>query len=101
MMDGFDQLIRDVIETNLCVSCGNCVAVCPMQYLSLVDNKPVQDRDKRSEVESTQGPACNDCNLCVMSCPRVEPAYYWQRRELERMKHEGGEIIAARAISNF
>jgi formate hydrogenlyase subunit 6/NADH:ubiquinone oxidoreductase subunit I len=97
MMDGFDQLVKEVIETGICVSCGNCATVCPMQYISMQENKPVQDRDKRSEIESTKGLACNDCNLCAMSCPRIEPTYFWQRKELAKMKHEGGEVRAARA----
>ncbi|CAD6493710.1 MAG: Coenzyme F420-dependent sulfite reductase [Candidatus Argoarchaeum ethanivorans] len=89
MMNGYDQLLKEVIDADICVSCGNCAAVCPLQYISIVDNKPVQDTQKRSEIESRSGLACNDCNICVMSCPRIEPSYFWQKKELERAKYDG------------
>ncbi len=95
MMNGYDQLVEEVIDAGICVSCGNCAAVCPLQYISMEEKKPVQDREKRDEIEKRSGLACNDCNLCAMSCPRIEPTYFWQKRELKRMEHEG-EVKAAR-----
>ncbi len=94
-MNGYDQLLKEVIDADICVSCGNCAAVCPLQYISIVDNKPVQDTQKRSEIESRSGLACNDCNICVMSCPRIEPSYFWQKKELAGAKCDG-ELKAAR-----
>ncbi len=94
-MNGYDQLVEEVIDAGICVSCGNCAAVCPLQYISMKENKPVQDTEKRDEIETTSGLACNDCNTCAMSCPRIEPTYFWQKKELKRLAHEG-EVKAAR-----
>jgi len=44
--------------SDACVGCGACVAVCPVEALSMVDDKAVCDGD-----------TCVDCGACVSECP--------------------------------
>jgi ferredoxin len=44
--------------SDACVGCGACVEVCPVEALSMEDEKAVCDADK-----------CVDCGACVSECP--------------------------------
>ena len=48
------------IKEDLCIGCGQCVIVCPIQAISLVDNKAVIDNE-----------LCVECNICYRNaeCP--------------------------------
>ncbi|HPR17917.1 MAG TPA: 4Fe-4S binding protein [Candidatus Cloacimonadota bacterium] len=46
------------INKETCIGCGSCVDTCPVEALSLVDDKAVCDGDK-----------CVDCGACVEACP--------------------------------
>ncbi len=46
------------VITDDCVSCGTCVADCPVEAISQGDSKYVIDAD-----------ACVDCGACEASCP--------------------------------
>jgi len=41
-----------------CTGCGDCVEVCPVEAISLNDDKAVIDED-----------TCTECGLCVDECP--------------------------------
>jgi len=45
------------VETNSCVGCGDCIDVCPVDAITLVDGKAVIDADK-----------CILCEICIRSC---------------------------------
>ena len=47
-----------IVDTKTCTGCGDCVPTCPVEALSLVDEKCVCD-------EST----CADCGACIDVCP--------------------------------
>ncbi|MCD6181930.1 MAG: 4Fe-4S binding protein [Candidatus Cloacimonetes bacterium] len=47
-----------VIDKNTCIGCGACIEVCPVEALTMVDDKSVVDPDK-----------CIDCGACVDTCP--------------------------------
>ncbi|MFX1411705.1 MAG: indolepyruvate ferredoxin oxidoreductase subunit alpha [Promethearchaeota archaeon] len=48
------------IEVELCNGCGNCVIICPVQAIKLIDNKAVINKDK-----------CVECAVCKLyaDCP--------------------------------
>ena len=71
------QVQPEVFE-NTCVSCGQCVEVCPQNAMSLVDGKAVIDLSK-----------CTACGECVRVCPvnaitdsRYGQAYYFAMRAM-------------------
>ena len=48
-----------LIDHNICVNCGACTSVCPVDALSMgADASLVFDSNK-----------CIDCKLCVVACP--------------------------------
>lgn len=76
----FEDLIKDVVKTDLCVSCGTCVAVCPVNVITLNKGKP--------ELVGK----CIECGLCYSNCPRtefVEPEMDQLVFERERKENEG------------
>jgi ferredoxin len=46
------------IDVQKCTGCGKCVDVCPLEAISLNDDKAVVDTA-----------ACTECGLCVGECP--------------------------------
>ena len=47
------------IDLDLCNACGNCVALCPVQAVELVNNKAVVVRPD----------VCTYCDVCETFCP--------------------------------
>ncbi len=45
------------VQKSKCVSCLDCVKTCPVNAVSIVQNKAVIDTEK-----------CINCNLCVKAC---------------------------------
>ncbi|MEM3184832.1 MAG: 4Fe-4S binding protein [Candidatus Hadarchaeales archaeon] len=45
------------VNGNLCMRCGACVSVCPLDAIEATDGQ-VMASDR-----------CNDCGLCVKVCP--------------------------------
>lgn len=56
----FGHLVAEVIRKDLCVSCGACEAVCPVNSIELVDGTP-----------KLVG-LCIGCGMCYANCPQVE-----------------------------
>jgi coenzyme F420 hydrogenase subunit beta len=56
----FSDLDRDVVQAGLCVSCGTCEAVCPVNVIELENGKPKLIGK------------CIDCGLCYNNCPRTD-----------------------------
>lgn len=46
------------VDTGKCVGSGACVEACPVEAISVQDNKAVVDAD-----------TCIDCGACVDACP--------------------------------
>ena len=60
--DRIDELLRDVVEPGLCVTCGACEASCAEKIITIdEDGMPQKVRD----CEST------DCGRCYALCPRT------------------------------
>ena len=55
--DSFDQLKKQVIDTQLCFFCGQCCAVCSTGCISFKDNGPELDGE------------CVACGQCIEACP--------------------------------
>ena len=56
----FGHLMAEVIRKDLCVSCGACSAVCPVDSIALEDGTP-----------KLVG-LCIACGMCYNNCPRTE-----------------------------
>ena len=46
------------VDPETCVGCETCVPVCPVEAISMVDEKAVIDQDK-----------CTECGTCIEECP--------------------------------
>ena len=46
------------VNADLCVGCETCVPVCPVEAISMNDDKAVIDQD-----------ICTGCESCVSECP--------------------------------
>lgn len=46
------------VDSDECTGCENCVSVCPVEAISMVDGKAVIDQDK-----------CTQCGVCIGECP--------------------------------
>jgi len=56
----FGHLMAEVIRKNLCVSCGACEAVCPVNSIALAEGTP-----------KLVG-LCTACGMCYNNCPQAE-----------------------------
>jgi coenzyme F420 hydrogenase subunit beta len=61
----FLRLKSEILDRNLCASCGGCVAVCPPGALRLDEESQPRLMAALSTVESV----CGGCTLCVDVCP--------------------------------
>jgi coenzyme F420 hydrogenase subunit beta len=64
----FGNLMAEVIRPKLCVSCGACVAVCPLNSIEMAGSTP--------RLVSL----CTVCGMCYNNCPRTE----FDEEELEK-----------------
>jgi ferredoxin len=47
-----------IVEKDVCTGCTACVDVCPVEAISMQDEKAVIDAEK-----------CTDCGACIGECP--------------------------------
>lgn len=62
----FSDLAAQVLDQDLCASCGACVAACPQDLLRISVDDPVASL--RPDVAAEHAP-CGSCTLCVDICP--------------------------------
>ena len=48
-----------VVNGDLCVKCGTCAGVCPVEAFQIADSQYVIDPD-----------TCIDCGVCISECPQ-------------------------------
>ncbi|MBN1694564.1 Coenzyme F420 hydrogenase/dehydrogenase, beta subunit C-terminal domain [candidate division WOR-3 bacterium] len=58
--------VNDVVKRGLCVGCGSCVSSCPVDAISMFENKLGE------LVASIDFRKCNFCGICVDVCPGNE-----------------------------
>ncbi|MDI9402120.1 MAG: indolepyruvate ferredoxin oxidoreductase subunit alpha [Limisphaerales bacterium] len=46
------------VDPDKCTGCGTCVPACPVECITMEDDKAVVDAD-----------SCIDCGACVSECP--------------------------------
>jgi coenzyme F420 hydrogenase subunit beta len=94
--ESFSNLEKDVLDAGICVSCGTCVAVCPVNVLEMEAGKP-----------KLVG-KCIECGLCYRNCPRAEldedkldkTVYGRGREDKERYTGIYRTVYAARTMSH-
>ncbi len=59
--------VRPVVDKDLCVGCGICVEVCPVQTIELVDGKSVIHSEN-----------CIGCGECIQNCPEKAITMDWE-----------------------
>lgn len=47
-----------VVDADRCFGCAACIALCPVNVLTLIDRLAVVDEE-----------GCTHCELCIPSCP--------------------------------
>lgn len=52
------ESITPEIDPDICIGCGSCVDVCPVEAISIMNGKAVIDSSK-----------CLHCRSCVRACP--------------------------------
>lgn len=52
------QVIKPVVNADLCNGCQRCIAICPFGAIEIVENKAVVHPE-----------SCNNCRVCVRACP--------------------------------
>ncbi len=57
----FGNLIQEVVNKNLCMYCGACIASCPIDILFHSEKE-----------EPVMRGTCAACQVCYYSCPRIE-----------------------------
>lgn len=58
-----------LVTEELCLGCGNCVAVCPVNSLHFYDGKIKTLQCHDGAAVTTDLSSCNGCGLCLRVCP--------------------------------
>ncbi|MGP3667423.1 MAG: Coenzyme F420 hydrogenase/dehydrogenase, beta subunit C-terminal domain [Candidatus Bathyarchaeota archaeon] len=82
----FGTLLTEVIRKKICCGCGACVAVCPVNIISM---KSVPEEDE----QPTMVGRCILCEFCYYQCPWVPP-YPSEEKIFGRKREEDGELGA-------
>ena len=62
----FGNLLTEVVKKNLCVGCGACAAVCPVNVVEMTN---VSGKDQQPTLTGK----CILCEICYYQCPAIEP----------------------------
>jgi len=56
------------INENACIGCGKCVAVCPVEAMTLVSANDTKNPKKKKAILNKE--ICLGCGLCARTCPK-------------------------------
>lgn len=62
----YAELAKQVLEPDLCASCGACVATCPQNLLQISVDEPIAKLRNGIHPEDV---SCGSCTICVDVCP--------------------------------
>ncbi len=65
----WQQLLREVVEPDLCTRCGTCVGVCPSGVLGFTD------LDGACVPAALHPEACTNCDWCTRVCPGTRVSF--------------------------
>jgi len=54
-----DNNMPSVVNGDLCIKCGTCAGVCPVEAFHIAEDQYVVDPD-----------TCIDCGVCISECPQ-------------------------------
>jgi heterodisulfide reductase subunit A len=66
------EATTSIVNEELCIGCGRCVAVCPFTAITLVEN---DEGEPRSSINTAM---CKGCGLCASVCPNnaITPRFF-------------------------
>ncbi len=66
------EATTSIVDVELCIGCGRCVAVCPFSAISLVENDM---GEPKSNINTAM---CKGCGLCASVCPNkaITPRFF-------------------------
>lgn len=69
---GMIHFLGPKVNADKCIGCNNCIRVCPMENIHLVESKKTKDRpsDLKSGLVAHIGDNCTVCFACVHACPQ-------------------------------
>lgn len=89
-MKGFEDLKKEVIDTDLCTRCGTCIGVCPTQTLAYHKNGIVDTKKQ-----------CIKCGKCSAVCPGKEFPMNWWAEALFQKPYDVNKLLGTyKAIWN-
>ena len=87
----FDKSFGEKLPETACISCGRCVAACPMRLMPAVLSKAYKHKDIET-LNKYSVNACMDCGSCSYVCPARKPLNLEikQGKALVKKAQEGG-----------
>ena len=77
------------IKEDRCIGCGQCVIVCPVQAIQLINNKAVIDRD-----------ICVECSVCLRSANCPSNAIKREKLRMPRLvRNPFSDVIATHKLT--
>ena len=78
-----------IIKEDRCIGCGQCVIVCPVQAIKLIDDKALIDRD-----------LCVECSTCYRSANCPSGAIRKERLKMPRLvRNPFSDVIATHKLT--
>ncbi len=56
--------VREIVQNRLCLGCGTCLGVCPVDAITLE-----YSTENRTYIPSIEEAKCNNCGICYDICP--------------------------------